>query len=1061
MVLGGSVSTCIRVVLSVDVVLFNFKYLAQCKGGKNRRRGKNENESEKRELVFKEDGQEYAQVIKMLGNGRLEAMCFDGVKRLCHIRGKLRKKVWINTSDIILVGLRDYQDNKADVILKYNADEARSLKAYGELPEHAKINETDTFGPGDDDEIQFDDIGDDDEDIDDGFESEPQMSTRRQPEIMYVHGKPSFLFEKPRGVEGFLRCDERQRLAKERREEREKSMAVRGQQFLEKQKRAELQYEKQMEERWRKLEEQRRREDEKRAAVEQKRRQKLREDGERLEAMLRRSLERSRQLELKKRCSWGGASATPAAWGGALPAAWGGASPAAWGGTLPAALGGPSPTVIAGVGGQEGESENTPPPPLGLAASTPPPDPETPAASESTNAPGMPAIFPENIGVRRLSAPTQAALSRSRSAVPFTKQFSGSVTGSPAQFSYKSSPTRTIGKKKSSSTSSRVKAGKGTTMGPEVSWSRSPQGQEVIRGRRCPITPLLLLLLLTAQALAGPGYLSVWQPWAAGQPPSKACLHLGPALDGDGEDKEGFTSITFFVRHECQVLCEKIQFSRRPFFEITFSQAMQNHSLTEGSWIQPFPLEAEDIESIISGHHFHRLLWKMCGMVISDYRATAKGFPLSPKNVKVPYPESPVQNRLATFSGQETPKKKADKEKSNKEREGALAQQAAGSLRVEASEKRLVEKHAPEKNVAAGGKAESSAASGKPIAGTTNAGEAAKILAEKRRQARLQKEQKEQERLEKMEQDRLEREEQEKKEEEERLHLEEEARKQEEEKKRQEEEKKRQEEEKKRLEEEEAKRKAKEEQLLKEEQEKEKQEKEKQEKAMIEKQKEAAEAKAQEAAKQMRLEREQIMLQIEQERLERKKRIDEIMKRTRRSDVSPEVKKEDLKIELQPAVCMENKLEPVVPNKIEINGLSTCQEVNSVERAAPATVSRDSCSSGLKPVEALVHLDALDGKSNSLDDSTEEVQSMDVSPVSKEELISIPEFSPVSEMIPGMSLDQNGTGNARALQDLLDFTGPPMFPKRSSENLSLDDCNKNLIEGFNSPSQESTLNTFC
>lgn len=48
----------------------------------------------------------------------------------------------------------------------------------------------------------------------------------------------------------------------------------------------------------------------------------------------------------------------------------------------------------------------------------------------------------------------------------------------------------------------------------------------------------------------------------------------------------------------------------------------------------------------------------------------------------------------------------------------------------------------------------SDAASGKPTAGTTNAGEAAKILAEKRRQARLQKEQEEQERLEKEEQDR-------------------------------------------------------------------------------------------------------------------------------------------------------------------------------------------------------------------------------------------------------------------------------------------------------------------
>merc|ERR1719499_1654072 len=68
-------------------------------------------------------------------------MCFDGVKRLCHIRGKLRKKVWINQSDIVLIGLRDYQDAKADVILKYSADEARNLKSYGEFPESVKINE--------------------------------------------------------------------------------------------------------------------------------------------------------------------------------------------------------------------------------------------------------------------------------------------------------------------------------------------------------------------------------------------------------------------------------------------------------------------------------------------------------------------------------------------------------------------------------------------------------------------------------------------------------------------------------------------------------------------------------------------------------------------------------------------------------------------------------------------------------------------------------------------------------------------------------------------------------
>src|ERR1700721_1126482 len=85
---------------------------------------------------------EYAQVTKMLGNGRLEAQCFDGEKRLAHIRGKLRKKVWINQGDIILLSLRDFQDAKGDVILKYTADEARNLRAYGELPETLKIKET-------------------------------------------------------------------------------------------------------------------------------------------------------------------------------------------------------------------------------------------------------------------------------------------------------------------------------------------------------------------------------------------------------------------------------------------------------------------------------------------------------------------------------------------------------------------------------------------------------------------------------------------------------------------------------------------------------------------------------------------------------------------------------------------------------------------------------------------------------------------------------------------------------------------------------------------------------
>jgi translation initiation factor 1A len=104
---------------------------------------------------------EYAQVTRMLGNGRLEAFCFDGVNRLCHIRGKLRKRVWIGVGDIVLLGLREFQDQKADIILKYDGDEARSLKAYNELPETVQINagtealDGEEFG---DDNFDFDEV---------------------------------------------------------------------------------------------------------------------------------------------------------------------------------------------------------------------------------------------------------------------------------------------------------------------------------------------------------------------------------------------------------------------------------------------------------------------------------------------------------------------------------------------------------------------------------------------------------------------------------------------------------------------------------------------------------------------------------------------------------------------------------------------------------------------------------------------------------------------------------------------------------------------------------------
>jgi translation initiation factor 1A len=134
------------------------------KGGKSKRKGKNKNdEGDKRELMVKEEGQEYAQVVKILGNCRVEAFCFDGATRIAHVRGKFRKKVWINRDDIILVGLRDYQDTKCDVIHKFTAEEARRLKAKGELPAKTRIGIDPDVEDGEDDLVDFDEVSEEEE----------------------------------------------------------------------------------------------------------------------------------------------------------------------------------------------------------------------------------------------------------------------------------------------------------------------------------------------------------------------------------------------------------------------------------------------------------------------------------------------------------------------------------------------------------------------------------------------------------------------------------------------------------------------------------------------------------------------------------------------------------------------------------------------------------------------------------------------------------------------------------------------------------------------------------
>ena len=54
--------------------------------------------------------------VKMLGAERISVKCQDGKERLCRIRGKLKRRVWVREGEIVLVSLWDFQaDWRGDI----------------------------------------------------------------------------------------------------------------------------------------------------------------------------------------------------------------------------------------------------------------------------------------------------------------------------------------------------------------------------------------------------------------------------------------------------------------------------------------------------------------------------------------------------------------------------------------------------------------------------------------------------------------------------------------------------------------------------------------------------------------------------------------------------------------------------------------------------------------------------------------------------------------------------------------------------------------------------------
>ncbi|XP_026195203.1 ensconsin isoform X2 [Anabas testudineus] len=207
----------------------------------------------------------------------------------------------------------------------------------------------------------------------------------------------------------------------------------------------------------------------------------------------------------------------------------------------------------------------------------------------------------------------------------------------------------------------------------------------------------------------------------------------------------------------------------------------------------------------------------------------------------------------------------------------------------------------------------------KPSAGTTDPEEASRLLAEKRREARLQREREEQERLQREEAERQSREELEHRRAEERARQQAEAQRLIEEKRRREEEEQR------RAEEERA-------QAM-------------QEAALLQKQREEEQARERAKAEQMKKEREILAQKEEAERQARKKRLEEIMRRTRRTD-SPDTKSVPVRILPNEAQPKENT-EPVHNGSIEndikvpVGTKSSQLRLNSEEDMVPIVAFKE------------------------------------------------------------------------------------------------------------------------
>lgn len=92
-------------------------------------------EKELKEIVLPGEGQCLGVAEQMLGYDRLKVRCTDGKERLCRIRGKLKRRVWIREGNIVLVAPWDFQDSRGDILWRYTTSQVDWLRKNNYLTE--------------------------------------------------------------------------------------------------------------------------------------------------------------------------------------------------------------------------------------------------------------------------------------------------------------------------------------------------------------------------------------------------------------------------------------------------------------------------------------------------------------------------------------------------------------------------------------------------------------------------------------------------------------------------------------------------------------------------------------------------------------------------------------------------------------------------------------------------------------------------------------------------------------------------------------------------------------